>query len=148
MHMPDDRRKALEEGIDLAAPVLATITAIDPNATMVYDLLADGVIWSDELPDGGLSGNYGLMAKYVLNHRTRIMLGQPSQLEWLWNRAVLAFPNWIGFSSDRCSPPEPVLAEILKRAMECSRQTQRLVRMSEKLQARQARKGEANRDPQ
>jgi hypothetical protein len=69
-----------------------------------YHLFADAVYWSDEFPPGlkFISEN---CLRLVLRYRTDILLGRApdATIKVYWDAAKHAFPNWIGFTTNRCT---------------------------------------------
>lgn len=75
-----------------------------PDAEVFYDMLSDGLVWSDELPQEFLRDIH--LVRPVLRHRTCIILGEPSHYEPWWNEAKRLFPDWVGFLAARAVPSE------------------------------------------
>lgn len=79
-----------------------------PNADLRYDVMADSVYWTDEVPSP-LPFEWDVM-RFITHHRTRLILGEgESPYTELWNRAKELFPEWVGFRADRCLPSSEVV---------------------------------------
>lgn len=74
------------------------------EATVSYDLLADGLWWSDErIPHSGSSDSLRVLLRY----RTSLIIGEPEdRYLTFWSAAKQAFPNWPGFDPERCGADE------------------------------------------
>jgi hypothetical protein len=86
------------------APILDKLKhAID--ARMHYDLFADALVWSDELPaleDRPACDLVGSKLRGIWNFRTSLILGQPKEkFRPAWEEAMKWFPNWPGFDPKR-----------------------------------------------
>jgi hypothetical protein len=69
-----------------------------------YHVLADALFWEDEIPVG-LEVFSGDCLRFVLRYRTSLMLDAPeSKWQEYWSEAKRCFPNWVGFSPERCRP--------------------------------------------
>lgn len=72
----------------------------EPRARIRYHLLADAIVWTDELPPG-VDEN---ALRPMLHYRTALIMNEPAETCLpFWQYAKRQFPNWIGFSTDRCS---------------------------------------------
>jgi hypothetical protein len=80
----------------------------DENARMFYDLFADALVWSDEVPPADFPGRESFMAsdlRGLWRFRTTLILGQPEEKRRLgWEEALKWFPNWPGFDAKRRAP--------------------------------------------
>jgi hypothetical protein len=82
---------------------------VDPQAVMRYDLLAGGLVWSDETPQwkfDGLADNEfppgHALLRALLNYRSSLILGESRErFRVLWERAIKLCPNWPGFLPSR-----------------------------------------------
>lgn len=94
-------------------------SSAEPSAQARYDMLADAVYWTDELPrpgecDPNIEWSY---IRLVLRHRTLTVLDQASEYGDWWVAARAAFPAWVGFLDQRCdtSGQNRTLVESLMR---------------------------------
>jgi len=88
--------------------------AANSRAEYGYVPLPDAVFWSDEIPHW-LSNDEDDIIRALLHFRTTLIIGQPDEdLRAIWEAAMNAFPEWIGFSNSRISPNSE-LAEFYKQ---------------------------------
>src|SRR4051794_10498696 len=85
------------------APFLRGLTS-SPTATVSFELLSGGLLWSDEFP--GDPAWYGVenwdIIRFVLNYRTSLILGEPAAGgREIWEEARRLFPDWPGFAPER-----------------------------------------------
>jgi hypothetical protein len=76
----------------------------DPRATLHYDLFADALVWSDELPKHDENGRLVLCwcLRTVWRYRTSLVLGVPDErCRADWEEAMRLFPKWPGFAPSR-----------------------------------------------
>jgi hypothetical protein len=75
------------------------------DAALHYDLFADALVWSDELPaPAHRTGDvlFGSELRGVWHFRTTLILGQPKEkFRAAWDEAMSCFPNWPGFDPKR-----------------------------------------------
>ena len=91
-------------------------TRVSPTAQVHYDLLADALVWSDELPCeiSGRRGEFDCI-KLLWRYRTTMLLGKPdNSFRPYWVRARAIFPNWAGFHFSRLKATEE-LVEFYRR---------------------------------
>lgn len=78
---------------------------VDPLATVDYEYLSGGLVWSDELPrdeNGKRLVVRSGAVKYVLAYRASITLDQErSQFRPHWEQLERDAPNWPGLRPDR-----------------------------------------------
>lgn len=120
------------------APMLNALQS-DPQAMMHYDLLADALVWSDEVPTPEKCGDIpvGAELRGIWNYRTSLILGQPKEkYRAAWEEAMRCFPNWPGFELKR---RETVLAPTF-RAMQ-SEAMNKFEHAEDCIEAELARKG-------
>jgi hypothetical protein len=89
--------------------------SFSPSAApkLEYHVFADAVFWSDELPrpiPTDLEDSF----RFVINHRTSILLGETGQFPEVWNAAKECYPDWPGFLPYRCTANAEI-AERIKR---------------------------------
>ncbi|TDF41526.1 hypothetical protein EYS14_01320 [Alteromonadaceae bacterium M269] len=77
----------------------------NPEATPIYDVMAGGLIWSDEIPSREEYGQY-LKAVYytrkVIAYRASLTLGvERIELRGDWELLKSIIPNWPGFREER-----------------------------------------------
>ena len=101
--------------------------AVDPRASMSYDLLAGGLVWSDEIPACDLAAAQEIpfpglgQFRALLNHRNSLILGESGKrFQDVWERALRLCPNWPGFISAR---QEPALAQEARSRSEAARRS-------------------------
>jgi hypothetical protein len=86
------------------APILDALKP-DPTARLHYDLFADALVWSDELPaseDRPSCVLIGSELRGIWHYRTSLILGNPvEKFRPAWEEAVRCFPNWPGFDPKR-----------------------------------------------
>src|ERR1035438_277487 len=89
------------------APFLQGLTK-DANARIYYDLFADALVWSDEVPPADSPDRASFSAaelRGVWRFRTTLILGQPAEkFRAAWEEALKCFPNWPGFDPKRRDP--------------------------------------------
>jgi hypothetical protein len=75
------------------------------DARLHYDLFADAIVWSDELPapeDRLAIGMIAPQLRGIWRFRTSLILGQPvEKFRSAWEEALKCFPNWPGFDPKR-----------------------------------------------
>jgi hypothetical protein len=97
-----------EDSLDSLVRRLCTVT-VDPSAEVVYDLMSGALIWSDEKISGLTAEEMGCL-RAVLRYRTSLIVGQPDErFRDLWAELNVKYPEWIGFSVDRCQSSEALL---------------------------------------
>ncbi len=89
------------------APFLQGLKAV-PDAHFFYDLFADALVWSDEIPHLDAPGMESFRAselRGVWRYRTLLLLGQAGErFRDAWEAAGKAFPTWPGFAPERRNP--------------------------------------------
>lgn len=112
--------------------LFAKASVPDPTAVAQYDLMSDGLIWSDELPalDGLVFEDIGLV-RVLWHYRAKLILGETcEEYHEVWEQAKLAFPQWMGFIPERCTP-SPDLADLFrKRKSRADRSIHRMFKTS------------------
>jgi hypothetical protein len=77
----------------------------DPNARVSYDVFADALIWSDEVPPQDFPDRLSFSAadlRGIWRYRTTLILGRPEEKRRdAWDEAMKCFPNWPGFDLTR-----------------------------------------------
>lgn len=103
----------LRDQLAAIAPVLNRLEALS-DATVCYDLFADALIWSDELPPfDEIEPPRVWCLRPVFHFRTRLILAQASDLyREYWLDAHRLFPSWPGLHSERCKPNDELAAEF------------------------------------
>jgi hypothetical protein len=80
----------------------------NPEATMSYDGMSGGLLWSDEFPDAAFKAcmdedNYAF--RYVLAYRASLIRQAPREpVLAAWEQLARECPEWPGLRSERCSP--------------------------------------------
>jgi len=90
----------------------------DPAAACQYDVMAGGLVWSDEVPSPGDHApnlRSSVHLRSVIAYRASLTLGQPRvELESDWNELRQLLPNWPGFREERVHGPAERLLKIHK----------------------------------
>lgn len=77
----------------------------DSTAVCTYDIMAGGLVWTDEVPnpsDRGLNLRVSVYLRSVIAYRASLSLNQPRlELENDWNELKKLLPNWPGFKEER-----------------------------------------------
>ena len=77
----------------------------DPEAASTYDIMAGGLVWSDEAPSpesGGSALRAAVYLRKVIAYRASLSLGEPrTELEEDWNELKKHVPDWPGFKDER-----------------------------------------------
>lgn len=96
------------------APSLNKISEPDPTATVFYEIMSGGLVWTDETV-GGLPTKVIWALRPLYAFRTSLIVGAPSE-KWrpYWETCVAIFPKWIGFREER-SHATPELLRILSK---------------------------------
>ena len=69
-----------------------------------YHLLADALVWADEVPLWGKRSEVEDALRVLWHYRTGLILGEARPFTELWELAKRLFPDWVGFHSSRCRP--------------------------------------------
>jgi hypothetical protein len=88
--------------LEAIAPYLNSLVASE-EAIVGYDLFADGLIWSDEVPTNLVESDISLSClRPVLRYRTSLILACPvAKYLYCWKTAQEFFPDWPGFNPRR-----------------------------------------------
>jgi hypothetical protein len=98
----------LEDSLDRLVQRLC-IVRLDPSAEVGYDLMSGALIWSDENISGLTVEEMGCL-RVILRYRTSVIVGQPDQrFRGLWDKLQAKYPEWVGFSTNRCQASETLL---------------------------------------
>lgn len=82
----------------------------DENAAPFFDHMSGAFIWSDEKVHG-LSVNEMGCLRAIFRYRTNLIVqGEDNRFESVWIELQDKYPNWIGFSPERCSPDDVLLS--------------------------------------
>ncbi|WP_425617279.1 hypothetical protein NA78x_000953 [Anatilimnocola sp. NA78] len=92
---------------------LHAIDTPDPRATVFYELMSGGLVWSDEQVGDSATDLIALLRTFF-SFRTKIMLGELTTEHEVWVRFRQSFPHWIGLLPNRCTP-SPQLLSIYRR---------------------------------
>jgi hypothetical protein len=107
----DESFTDVESELRVAAPVLNALDRLDPAATVMFDLMSGGLVWSDECPPPEQWDALG-PARCLWNYRTGLILGAPPAAhDRLWRLAHEVCPRWVALHSDRVTPT-PQLIEV------------------------------------
>lgn len=94
----------IDELLMSMTPILNNLTR-KPIASFEYHGVSDGLVWSDEMPAEALTDQQEQVIRYIIQYRTGLIIEEPiPALTSLWEQARCAFPNWAGFTDDRCKP--------------------------------------------
>ena len=101
--MVDTDHEATSAPVDAAAAyAILQSCRYDDNATSDYDMLAGGLVWSDEQPPGNARVQASQLLRRALAYRASLSLGEPrADLEPQWNELKRHVPGWPGFRDDR-----------------------------------------------
>ena len=105
-----------DEWIAKLAAIAGALNALvkSPGADIRYDLFGGAIFWSDERPEAPLEEADCL--KLVLRYRTTLIEGNPDpNLRVYWDAGQELFPDWPGFTPERCSVNEK-LAEFGRKS--------------------------------
>ncbi len=91
--------------------VLAQVV-YDSSATPRYDVMSDGLVWSDEAPLKQPPREWWTI-RPLWRHRAALMLGEAPPFAELWDAMQRLCPVWPGFRSERCSQAQRLL-DILR----------------------------------
>lgn len=98
-------------------------TIKDSNARVLYDLFADALYWTDELPRGSGPEPLGYSClRPILRHRTSLIAheGDERFLD-IWTKATSLFPKWVGFSPERLRESETLRAYLQEARTESAK---------------------------
>lgn len=114
--MQDDLNKTCLALITKYRTLFTKASVPDPTAIVQYEMMSDGLMWSDELPAlEALDFRDIAFLRVLWNHRARLVCGEPCErYREVWEQAKLAFPTWMGFAPDRCTPSTE-LAELFRK---------------------------------
>jgi hypothetical protein len=124
LELPDGREASVNKAGQAALARLAPLLRgqrRSPEATILYDVMSDALIWSDESPDFRVlrTINGWQILRFVFRYRTQVILGDPeginagaegcarlilAESRVAWNEARRLFPEWPGFHTGRYSP--------------------------------------------
>jgi hypothetical protein len=111
------------------APILKRLK-LKADAQPGYDMMSDGLIWTDEIPfpDGRILfviPNWSVI-RYVFHNRTRLILGEPVNADYrqICEEAKRRFPKWPGFAPERSSARFADLYYELRAASQRKREEQ------------------------
>ena len=95
-----DLEKFGMEALEHYAAHLNSISVTEIHTTISYDILADALVWSDEINE--LTPTDVIHALRQLRHyRTHVMLNDIMPDNEVWQHCRSLFPNWIGFLPER-----------------------------------------------
>ncbi len=99
----------LNAEIDRLTPIMNSLRQRD-GANYEYHLMSDAFIWDDEMSSAEIEDDTAL--RYLLRFRTSMLIGKPiDALKPNWEYARSKWPNWAGFSSERCTYSEEMKRE-------------------------------------
>lgn len=131
------KSERIREMLEEAAPACRAMCTVDPNATLFFDLMADGAWWSDETPKefDAISA-----LRMVVRHRTCMICGIESPFGAAWEVAKELFPDWVGFREDRCRPSIEIVEQIRGMLVKGEREVEKLFRASDAYEKRASRR--------
>lgn len=99
--MPDKAKQptGIEQLLSHAAH-LNGLDRVDPSAVIQYDIVSGALIWSDET-DEATPFSVISELRQIFAYRTYLMRENIEPDNDAWLMCVEAFPNWIGFLSER-----------------------------------------------
>ena len=100
------------QDLDAAAEHFRPLVTPQSKPHVQYDALSNARIWSDEIPQ--VSPSLWWCIRPVWRYRTCLIATLPLEYEEWWSRAKALFPQWVGFTPDRCRP-DPELQTIYER---------------------------------
>lgn len=75
-----------------------------------YHMMSGAFVWDDEMPSVVIGEDVAL--RYLLRFRTSLLIGSPIEsLRPNWEFAKIMWPNWPGFSAERCEYSETLKCE-------------------------------------
>lgn len=96
-----------DSNLQRLAPHLNDLEPISASRVF-YDLFADGLVWSDEIPDPDLLLREDLSIQClrgIWRYRTCLILGIPGErFQKRWEEGQRLFPKWPGFLPERRDP--------------------------------------------
>ena len=124
--MQGSKSERIREMLEEAAPACRAMCTVDPNATFSYELLSDGVWWSDEAPKEfeAISA-----LRMVVRYRTCMICGVDSSFGEAWEVAKELFPGWVGFRAERCQPSAEIVEQIRAMLEKGKGETKKLIRL-------------------
>lgn len=108
---PIQPRTFEDSAFEAVARCLRKVTVPDSDATVAYDMMSDGLIWSDERA-GMLRVPFEHLGivRCLLNYRASLISRQPrEEFAGVWERGSEAFPYWIGFLPERCESSDELV---------------------------------------
>ncbi|HZZ73558.1 MAG TPA: hypothetical protein VFE24_14995 [Pirellulales bacterium] len=101
------------------------------DAVLQYNLVADGIAWSDEYPSGmaGRTKDFEVL-KLLFRYRTTLLVGEPFEpFRQYWFRALELFPDWAGFAPKRLIPSDELIDFYKTRKDRDLRHLERILRL-------------------
>ena len=128
------------KGLETWAEAIRQCSRVDPQAQPIFDLMSGGLVWPDEAPEQ-VKAVWAL--RPLWNYRMSLLLGEPpGQREAaVWNKARELFPEWIGFSPDRCIPTPELSALAREHKRKGDREIDKFDRLSRRQEWRKAHGG-------
>jgi hypothetical protein len=112
----------MSEPIQISAGFAAILNQLprDSQAVVRYELMSDGLVWTDEYPRSQGLGNSEIGYLRILwRFRSSLIMGSPDD-KWrtYWDEGQCLFPNWPGFDPARSDPKwRSHFAEYREKAM-------------------------------
>jgi len=107
--MSSDEFLAFNEFLDSVIARLKE-TQKDKDAYPFFDHMSGAFIWSDERILGLKGYEMGCL-RAIFRYRTNLIVQEDDKrFESLWADLKAKYPDWIGFSPERCSPNHVLLA--------------------------------------
>lgn len=135
--MSTSKYERIREMLLQAAPECRALSRLDPNATLFYDMMADGAWWSDETPKEFEAVS---ALRMVVRHRTCVICGIDSPFGEEWEIAKELFPEWVGFREERCQPPAEIVEQVRAMLTKGKREVEKMFRLADAYEKRASRR--------
>jgi len=134
-----------DSALEAIAACVRKVTVPDPVATPVYDMMSDGLLWSDERQTlFFFFFEYIGIARCLLCYRTSLILRKPRhEFAGVWERALELFPYWIGFLPERCGLNAGLTDFIARSRNRSGQDIDRMMQVSDRLERMQKRNKQA-----
>ena len=110
----DSKLQELIEELRKHASKLNALSEPLPGATVFYEVMSGGLVWSDEKIEGvPVEVIWALRPLWAFRSS---LIAEAPQEKWrsYWDICRTIFPSWVGFRPER-STPSPELLKILQR---------------------------------
>ena len=94
------------------AHLLNVKNAINPSAKPFYEMMSGAYIWPDEI-ERAWPNELISELRAIFAYRSSLYRGEErEEFCAIWKEAKKVFPEWIGFSEPRVSPPPEILEQF------------------------------------